>query len=327
MRTMPGKAIGRLGFFALAWSLASAPGPAVAQADQSGPGMTLIFIYGALAVLLIVVLVVLARAARRHRDLASASRKLTTEIAGRAAAEVGQRQSDENFLRFVEGVTDYAIYMLDPKGNVSTWNLGAKRIKGYAPEEILGRHFSCFYTPEDQAAGVPARVLGTAEREGRFESEGTVRVRKDGSRFHASIVIDRLNDPSGRLIGYAKITRDITERIEQKAALDAAQAALAQSQKMEAIGHLTGGIAHDFNNMLAVIIGALNMIQRRVSRGDYNVEPLVQAAVEGAMRGASLTQRLLAFARKQVLEPRALDANKLLGGMSDLIRRALGETL
>jgi PAS domain S-box-containing protein len=269
----------------------------------------------------------LARAVGRGRELTSAKEQLTVQTADREAAESGKRESDENFLRFVEGVTDYAIYMLDPKGYVTTWNAGAERIKGYAAGEILGKHFSCFYTAEDQAAGLPARVLETAEREGRYEAESTTRVRKNGSRFHASIVIDRLTDPSGNLMGYAKITRDVTERVEQQAALEEARAALGQAQKMEAIGHLTGGIAHDFNNMLAVIIGALNMIQRRIGRGDYNVEPLVQAAVEGAMRGASLTQRLLAFARKQVLEPRVLDANKLVGGMSDLIRRALGETI
>jgi PAS domain S-box-containing protein len=283
--------------------------------------------YVVVALLLVVIGFGIARATQRSRALNDAHEQKETADANRVAAETGQRESDENFLRFVEGVTDYAIYMLDPKGNVTTWNAGAERIKGYKAGEILGRHFSTFYTAEDQAAGLPAKVLETAEREGRYETEATTRVRKDGTTFHASVVIDRLNDPDGKLLGYAKITRDVTERVEQQKELEVARAALAQAQKMEAIGHLTGGIAHDFNNMLAVIIGALNMIQRRIGRGDYNVEPLVQAAVEGAMRGASLTQRLLAFARKQVLEPRVLDANKLIGGMSDLIRRALGETI
>jgi len=303
------------------------PTAASAQSVESHEDIALLVIYALLGVLLSILLIGVARAIRRQRDLTSASQKLTSEIEGRAAAEVSQRESDENFLRFVEGVTDYAIYRVDPRGHVTTWNAGAERIKGYTAGEILGRHISCFYTAEDQARGEPSRVLEIAEREGRYESEATVRVRKDGSNFHASVVIDRLSDPSGRLLGFAKITRDISERIEQAAALEEARAALAQSQKMEAIGHLTGGIAHDFNNMLAVIIGALNMMQRRIGRGDYNVEPLVQAAIEGAMRGASLTQRLLAFARKQVLEPRTIDANKLLGGMSDLVRRALGETI
>jgi len=102
---------------------------------------------------------------------------------------------------------------------------------------------------------------------------------------------------------------------------------LRQVQKMEAIGQLSGGIAHDFNNMLAVIMGALNIMQRRIARGDFNVQPLMQAAIEGAQRGGALTHRLLAFARKQLLEPRPLDANKLVSGMSDLLRRTLGETI
>lgn len=102
---------------------------------------------------------------------------------------------------------------------------------------------------------------------------------------------------------------------------------LRQVQKMEAIGQLSGGIAHDFNNMLAVIMGALNIMQRRIARGDFDVQPLMQAAIEGAQRGGALTHRLLAFARKQLLEPRPLDANKLVSGMSDLLRRTLGETI
>jgi signal transduction histidine kinase len=106
-----------------------------------------------------------------------------------------------------------------------------------------------------------------------------------------------------------------------------AEEQLRQVQKMEAIGQLTGGIAHDFNNMLAVIMGALNIMQRRIDRGDFNVQPFMQAAIEGAQRGGALTQRLLAFARKQVLEPRPLDANKLVSGMSDLLRRTLGEVI
>ncbi len=309
------------------FALAAVPQNAFARELAAPVGPALYIMYVVVALLLVLIGFGLARAVGKGRELTSAKAQLSVQTADRVAAESRKRESDENFMRLVEGVTDYAIYMLDPKGNVTTWNAGAARIKGYTAAEILGRHFSTFYTPEDQTAGLPAKVLATAEREGRYEAESTTRVRKDGSRFHASIVIDRLTDSAGTLMGYAKITRDVTERVEQQRELEEARAALSQAQKMEAIGHLTGGIAHDFNNMLAVIIGALNMIQRRIGRGDTNVEPLVQAAVEGAMRGAALTQRLLAFARKQVLEPRPLDANKLVGGMSDLIRRALGETI
>src|SRR6476619_4817210 len=119
------------------------------------------------------------------------------------------------FQRLVQGVTDYALYMLSAEGVVTSWNAGAERIKGYAPDEIIGRHFSVFYTEEDRAAEAPALALATAAREGRFEKEG-LRVRKDGTRFWASVVIDPIKDPDGTVRGFAKITRDITERRENQ---------------------------------------------------------------------------------------------------------------
>jgi PAS domain S-box-containing protein len=123
----------------------------------------------------------------------------------------------------VDSVRDYAIFALDPQGHVLTWNLGAERIKGYAPEEIIGRHFSAFYPPDDIAAGKPAHGLAAAARDGRYETEGW-RLRKDGSRFWADVVITALRDEHGVLVGYAKVTRDLTER-------RAAQEALRQSEE------------------------------------------------------------------------------------------------
>jgi len=119
--------------------------------------------------------------------------------------------SGNRFELLVQNVTDYAIYMLSETGIVASWNAGARRFKGYDAEEIIGQHFSRFYTAEDQAAGLPARALETAEHAGRFEAEGW-RVRKDGSRFWAHVVIDPIREPGGRLIGFAKVTRDLTER-------------------------------------------------------------------------------------------------------------------
>ena len=120
-------------------------------------------------------------------------------------------QTDAAFRLLVESVVDYAIFMLDPRGNIATWNPGAERIKGYRADEIIGRHFSQFYPEQDVLSGKPARELETASREGRVEDEGW-RVRKDGSRFWASVVITALRDPHGRLVGFAKVTRDLTER-------------------------------------------------------------------------------------------------------------------
>src|SRR6185312_5724020 len=121
-------------------------------------------------------------------------------------------QSDEGRYRLlVEAITDYAIYMLDREGHVTSWNPGAKRFKGYEAEEIIGRHFSTFYTDSERAQNVPTLALQEAERTGRFEREGW-RVRKDGSKFWAHVVIDAIRSPKGDLVGFAKITRDLTER-------------------------------------------------------------------------------------------------------------------
>ncbi len=116
-----------------------------------------------------------------------------------------RRHVQDRYRLLIESIIDYAIYMLDEEGHVASWNPGARRLKGYEPDEILGRHFSNFYTPEDRDAGEPWRGLEAAKREGRFENEGW-RIRKDGSRFWASIVIDAIRDDDGHLIGFAKIT-------------------------------------------------------------------------------------------------------------------------
>src|SRR5690606_30545722 len=139
------------------------------------------------------------------------------------------------FQLLIDAVTDYAIYMIDPKGVVISWNSGAQRFKGYAAEEVLGSNFSRFYTEADRAASLPQRMLQTAEKEGRCEAEGW-RVRKDGTRFWASVVVDPIRDKDGNLLGFAKITRDISEKREAQEALEQTRAALFQAQKMEAIG-------------------------------------------------------------------------------------------
>jgi PAS domain S-box-containing protein len=235
----------------------------------------------------------------------------------------GSLSEGEQFRRLVEGVTDYAIYMLDPGGRVVSWNTGAQRIKGYRPEEILGLSFSTFYTEADRVAGEPQRALAIATTEGRFEKEA-LRVRKDGTEFWAHVIIDAIRDPDGTLVGFAKITRDITERVNAQKELDRAREELFQSQKMEAIGQLTGGVAHDFNNLLMAVLGSLELLRKRLPTDDPKLLQLIENAELGANRGRALTQRMLAFARRQELELKPVDLGKLLPGMSELIGQSLG---
>jgi PAS domain S-box-containing protein len=248
--------------------------------------------------------------------------KVTRDLTERKRSEEALNGSEQQFRLLVQGVTDYAIYMLDPDGHVTNWNLGAERIKGYREAEIIGQHFSRFYTPEDREAGEPARTLATAAREGRFEMEGW-RLRKDGTRFRAHVVVDAIHDETGKLVGFAKVTRDVTDRTEAQHALERAREALFQAQKMEAVGQLTGGVAHDFNNLLMAVLGSLELVQKRLP---YNprVTPLIENAIQGAQRGAALTQRMLAFARRQALDPKPVDLVGLVEGMRGLLQRSLG---
>jgi PAS domain S-box-containing protein len=243
--------------------------------------------------------------------------KVTRDLTERRAAELELRASEERFRLLVQSVTDYAIYMLDSEGRINSWNAGAARFKGYAAEEIIGQHFSRFYTEEDKEAEIPRIALETARREGRFEAEGW-RVRKDGSRFWASVIIDPIRNDNGELVGFAKVTRDLTEKraIEEQ---------LRQSQKMEAVGHLTGGIAHDFNNLLTGISGSLEMMQIRMAQGRTGEFDRYFMAARGAVkRAAALTHRLLAFSRRQTLDPKPTNINRLLGDIEELVRRSVG---
>lgn len=234
-------------------------------------------------------------------------------------------QVDEHYRLLIEAVTDYAIYLLDPDGYITSWNPGAQRFKGYEAKEIIGQHFSRFYTEEDRANGLPATALKVSAREGTFENEGW-RVRKDGSKFWASVVIDSIYNPNGEILGFAKITRDISEKKENERLLLETREALFQSQKMEAIGQLTGGIAHDFNNLLMAILGSLEVGLRRGIE-DQKLKSLIENAIQGAQRGVTLTQRMLAFARRQELSLSNIDLQKLITGILELLRRSLGATV
>jgi PAS domain S-box-containing protein len=231
----------------------------------------------------------------------------------------------ERHLRvLIESVHDYAIYMLDPNGIVVSWNGGAQRFKGYRASEIIGQHFSRFFRAEDVRDGLPARVLATAIAEGRFEAEGW-RVRKDGGHFWASVVVEPVRDDDGTLIGFAKVTRDITERRQAQQALEQAREALFQAQKLETVGRLTGSVAHDFNNLLQVIGNSLELVSARLPPDLPDVQRHMATALSALETAGAVTQRLLAFARRQPLQPEAVDLNALARGMAELVRRSVGE--
>lgn len=248
--------------------------------------------------------------------------KITRDSTERKEAAEALRRSEEQFRILVQGVTDYAIYMLDPQGRITNWNAGAERLKGYKPDEIIGENFARFYSEEERAKGIPYNNLRIAEQEGRFEKEGW-RIRKDGSQFWANVVIDPVRDENGNLIGFAKVTRDFTERRQGQLALEQAREALFQAQKMEAIGQLTGGVAHDFNNLLMAILGSLELVRKRIPN-DPKITPLIDNAVLAGKRGASLTQRMLMFARRQPLDPEPTDLVMLLNGMRELFQSSIG---
>jgi PAS domain S-box-containing protein len=244
--------------------------------------------------------------------------KITRDMTAKREAEQALRDVERGFRLLVQGVTDYAIFMLDPEGRVTNWNAGAQRIKGYAPDEIIGQHFSRFYTPEDFDAGVPKRAIETARATGRYEAEGW-RVRKDGTRFWASVVLDAIKDEDGKLIGFAKITRDMTEKRETQLRLAESREQLFRSQKMEALGQLTGGLAHDFNNLLTAILGACELGLRNIGDAD-KVKRMLEGVRNSAQRGGNLTKQLLAFARAQPLEIKQIDLKQFFADVATLVR-------
>jgi PAS domain S-box-containing protein len=247
--------------------------------------------------------------------------KITRDITERQNALTDLLKSETQFKTLVGGVTDYALYMLDPAGIVSNWNAGGERIKGYSAAEIVGQHFSRFYTPTDQEAGKPARALQIARETGHYEEEGW-RVRKDGSFFWASVVIDPIRSDAGELLGYAKITRDITERKAAEEKLALVQRQLAESQKLDALGQLTGGVAHDFNNLLMIISGNIHAI-RRATTDEKSLRAL-QSIETASQRAAALTRQLLTFARRQNVQPQPIGLAERLDALREVLNSGLG---
>lgn len=228
------------------------------------------------------------------------------------------------FERLIGSIRDYAIFMLDRDGTVVSWNAGAEQIKRYRTEEIIGEHFSRFYTPEDRATGLPARALAQAAAQGRYEAEGQ-RVRADGSRFWASVVIDAIYDDDGEVVGFAKVTRDISERRAAEERLRQTRERLFEAQKLEALGQLAGGFAHDFNNLLTTITAGAELGLRLDDVGQLH--KILNTIHEAGKRGGHLTRQLLGFARQQPLATQRIAIDSFLSEVADLLRPALRATI
>lgn len=222
----------------------------------------------------------------------------------------------------VNSITDYAVYLLDGEGRVQSWNQGAERIKGYTASEALGRHFSCFYTAEDRAAGVPEAGLAHARQHHTFKTEAW-RLRKDGSRFWASVAIDAIYE-KGVLVGFAKVTRDITDHKRAQEKSDRQREALHQAQKLEALGRLTGSVAHDFNNLLAIIRTAVELLQSRKTLTDEKREHYLDMIANTATRASTLIDQLLVFARRKPLRPSVFEPEARVRGIQQIIETSLG---
>ncbi|MFP5350998.1 MAG: ATP-binding protein [Actinomycetota bacterium] len=276
-------------------------------------------------------ILVLDRAGASEFDDADA--RLLEALANDLSLTLGSRrlfdqvvEERERFQLLVESVRDYAIYMLDPQGNVVSWNAGAERIFGYKAGQIVGGHFSRFYPSGEATAWM--EELSIAAREGRLETTGS-RVRADGSIFLANAVTSPVRDASGELRGFAKVTRDITALVaaqEEKASLEAQ---LHQSQRLESIGQLAGGVAHDFNNIISVISNCATFVLDELEEWELEgnkrgVIDDTKEILQASDRAASLTRQLLVFSRRDVIEPTILNMNDVIRNLENLLRRAVG---
>ena len=241
---------------------------------------------------------------------------LRHDIAERRKTHEALLESEWRFRTVVQGITDYAIFLLDQDGCITEWNVGAQRIHQYSAPEIIGAHFSRFFSDEEQQSGEPARALQVAAYEGKYALEGW-RVRRDKSRFWASVVIEAIRDQAGALVGFVNITHDVTERREARVSLERAHEQLSQSQKMEALGQLTGSIAHDFNNLLMIVSGYAQLLRRQFN--DPKHLKAIDAINSAANRGESLTRQLLAFSRRQPINPVVTDLKDRIDAVHEML--------
>lgn len=218
----------------------------------------------------------------------------------------------------INSLLDHAIVSLDPDGHVTSWNSAAEKTKGYTEAEIMGRHFSCFYTQEDLILDLPALALRKAAEKGRHEAEGW-RVRKGGDLFWANVVVQPLVDHTGTIQGFVKVTRDNTQNLQ----VENLREELHQSQKLEMVGQLTGGVAHDFNNLLTAIEATHDLVRKYAN--DARVDRIMDVNKTALDRSRKLISQLLAFSRRQLLYPKISSINDLIAVFDVLLQKAVGE--
>jgi two-component system, cell cycle sensor histidine kinase and response regulator CckA len=258
------------------------------------------------------------RVLQRTAELERVTAELRARISLHERTEHELRQSEERFRLLVEGVNDYGIFMLNPEGQVVSWNAGAERIYGYTAEEAMGSNLSRFHPPEDMHAETPQYALEQAAATGRFEEENW-RLRKDGRRFRASSVTTALRDDAGNLRGFSRITRDVTEKREL-------EHLLRHAQKLEAIGRLAGGVAHEFNNSATAILGYSSLIVES-TQDNQQLRRYAEEIQKAGRRAASVTRQLLAFSRQQILLPTMLNLNEVVADIETMLRGLIGENI
>ncbi|MCJ7604332.1 MAG: ATP-binding protein [Desulfobulbaceae bacterium] len=231
----------------------------------------------------------------RTAELRTTNEQLKQEITERRRAEEERKKTEEQFRLLVEGIKDYAIFMIDPAGRVLSWNEGAERIKGYRADEIVGRHFSCFYPEEDAKKGNPDNELRIADEKGSFEDEGW-RIRKDGSKFWANVVITALRDKTGRLRGFSKVIRDISERRRAEEKLRRTADELARSN--EDLTQFAAIVSHDLQAPLRMIDGFVSLLARRYKgKLDEKADQFIEYTVDGVKRMQELIKDLLEYSK------------------------------
>jgi PAS domain S-box-containing protein len=235
----------------------------------------------------------------------------------RNIAERKLRENDLSRLAAVVESSQDAIVSLTSLGIIRTWNRGAERIFGYSAEEATGRSILFLSPPDRSAEG--STLLERVARADRIEHFETIRVKKDGTQIHVALTFSPIKDSDGRVVGVSSVARDVTESKHM-------EAMLRQSQKMEAVGQLAGGVAHDFNNLLGVILGYTGLMLDRLGLDDPQRKSIEEIQKAGD-RAALLTRQLLAFSRKQVLQPKVIDLNAVVAGAEKLLQRLIGENI